>query len=323
MIHLLFTGGTISMQRDPAAGGNVPTHGGEVLVRFAQGLDAIGPYRIENWAMVPACHLGPDRMWELRERVREIAQSGEVRGIVVTHGTDTIEESAYLLDRTLDRKIPVAITGAMHTSSDDGWDGPRNLLDAAAVAASDQSGGQGVMVVFNGKVFAGRTAVKVHATDLDAFAAPHAAAIGRVENGCVNYEAGRVPSGRVGSGAAGQQLRPNALTARVALVPMVTGDDGSLLDLARPRHDGVVIEAFGSGNVPPGAVPAIRRWIDDGKPVVLASRTPLGQVTPLYAFEGGGSRLVAMGAIPAGPRTPSQARMELMIALSSGAAYGS
>jgi L-asparaginase len=104
---------------------------------------------------------------------------------------------------------------------------------------------------------------------------------------------------------------------------MVTGDDGNLLDLARPTHDGVVIEAFGSGNVPPGAVPAIRRWIDDGKPVVLASRTPLGQVTPLYAFEGGGSRLVAMGAIPAGPRTPSQARMELMIALSSGAAYGS
>ncbi len=183
-----------------------PTHGGEVLVRFARGLDAIGPYRIENWAMVPACHLGPDRMWELRERVREIAQSGEVRGIVITHGTDTIEESAYLLDRTLDRKIPVAITGAMRTSSDEGWDGPRNLLDAAAVAASDQSGGRGVMVVFNGKVFAGRTAVKVHATDLDAFAAPHAAPIGRVENGCVVYEPGkRGSAGGAGEATAAQR----------------------------------------------------------------------------------------------------------------------
>lgn len=317
MIHLLFTGGTISMRRDPAAGGNVPAHGGEALVRFARGLDAIGPYRIENWAMVPACHLGPDRMWELRGRVQEIAQSGEVRGIVVTHGTDTIEESAYLLDRTLDRRIPVAITGAMRTSSDEGWDGPRNLLDAAAVAANDQSAGRGVMVVFNGKVFAGRTAVKVHATDLDAFAAPHAMPIGRVEDGCVEY----APAG--GSGAAEQQLRPNGLTARVALIPMVVGDTGEMLDLARPAHDGVVVEAFGSGNVPPGAVPAIRRWIEEGKPAVLATRTPLGLVTPLYAFEGGGSRLVAMGAIPAGPRTPSQARMELMIALSSGAAYGS
>jgi L-asparaginase len=317
MIHLLFTGGTISMQRDPVAGGNVPTYGGEALVQFARGLDALGPYRIENWAMVPACHLGPDRMWEMRGRIREIAQSGEVQGIVITHGTDTIEESAYLLDRTLDRSIPVAITGAMRTSSDPGWDGPRNLLDAAAVAASDQSAGRGVMVVFNGKVFAGRTAVKVHATDLDAFAAPHAAPIGRVEDGCVEYAQKRE------SGEAGKPLGPSKLSARVALIPMVVGDEGSMLDLARPTHDGVVVEAFGSGNVPPGAVPAIGRWIQEGKPVVLASRTPLGVVTPLYAFEGGGSRLVAMGAIPAGPRTPSQARMELMLALSSGVPYGS
>jgi L-asparaginase len=318
MIHLLFTGGTISMQRDPAAGGNVPTLGGEELVRFARGLDAIGPHRIENWAMVPACHLGPDRMWELRGRVREIAESGEVRGIVVTHGTDTIEETAYLLDRTLDRRVPVAITGAMRTSSDAGWDGPRNLLDAAAVAANGQSAGRGVMVVFNGKVFAGRTVVKVHATDLDAFAAPHAAPIGRVESGCVEYEAGRLVSGE-----AGKLLQPTKLSARVALIPMVVGDTGEMLDLARPTHDGVVIEAFGSGNVPPGAVPAIHRWIEARKPAVLATRTPLGVVTPVYAFEGGGTRLVAMGAIPAGPRTPSQARMELMIALSSGTAYGS
>jgi len=317
VIHLLFTGGTISMRRDPAVGGNVPTHGGEELVRFARGLDTIGPYQIENWAMVPACHLGPDRMWELRGRVQEIAQSGEVRGIVVTHGTDTIEETAYLMDRTLDRRVPVAITGAMRTSSDAGWDGPRNLLDAAAVVASDQSTGRGVMVVFNGKVFAGRTAVKVHATDLDAFAAPHGAPIGQVQGGCVEY------AGQRGSGEAGKPLQPAKLSARVALIPMIVGDTGEMLDLARATHDGVVIEAFGSGNVPPGAVPAIRGWIEEGKPVVLATRTPLGVVTPVYAFEGGGSRLVAMGAIPAGPRTPSQARMELMIAVSAGRAYGS
>ena len=120
MIHLLFTGGTISMQRDPAAGGNVPTHGGEALVAFAPGLDAIAPYRIENWARLPACHLGPDKLWALRERVGEIARSGEVTGIVVTHGTDTIEETAYLLARTVPAAVPVAITGAMRTSSDEG-----------------------------------------------------------------------------------------------------------------------------------------------------------------------------------------------------------
>jgi L-asparaginase len=315
MIHLLFTGGTISMRRDPVAGGNVPTHGGEALVDFTRGLDAVGPHRIENWAMLPACHLGPDRLWELRERVREIAQSGEVRGIVITHGTDTIEETAYLLDRTLDPGVPVAITGAMRTSSDKDWDGPRNLLDAASVAAAEESTGRAVMVIFNGTVFAGRTAVKVHASDPDAFAAPHAVPIGRVQDGCVLYDRAR-PNG------AGGAIQPAGLSARVALISMVVGDDGAMLDLARSSHDGVVVVAFGSGNVPPGAVPAIRRWIDQGKPVVLATRCPLGQVTPLYAFEGGGSRLVAMGVIPAGPRAPSQARMELMIALSAGVPYG-
>ena len=318
MIHLLFTGGTISMQRDRSAGGNVPAHGGEALVQFAAGLDRISPYRIENWARVPACHLGPDRLWQLRQRVRELATGGEVRGIVVTHGTDILEESAYLLDRTLPRAVPVAMTGAMRTSSDQGWDGPRNLLGAAAVAADPRSAGLGVVVVFNGKVFSGRTAVKVHATDLDAFAAPHAAPIASVERGTVTYE----PPRRLPYTAAAEAPEFETLAARVALIDVVVGDDGALLDLARPAHDGVVVVAFGSGNVPPRAVAAIGRWIEEGKPVVLASRCPLGEVTPIYAFDGGGSRLVAMGAIPAGPRTPSQARMELMIALSAGRPYG-
>jgi L-asparaginase len=314
MIHLLFTGGTISMQRDPAAGGNVPAHGGEALVGLAGGLDDVGPYRIENWARLPASHLGPDRLWALRERVREIAAAGEARGIVVTHGTDTIEETAYLLARTLPADVPVAITGAMRTSSDDAWDGPRNLSDAARVAASPASVGRGAMVVFHGEIFAGETAVKTHATDPAAFSAPHAGPIGRVDNGRVVFHG--PPARRAAL------VQPDGLPARVTLVPVIVGDDGTLLDLARPEYDGLVIEAFGSGNMPPGAVPAVRRWLDEGKAVVLASRCARGEVTPLYAFEGGGARSVAIGAIPAGPRSPSQARMELTLALSAGVAYG-
>ena len=314
MIHLLFTGGTISMQRDPAAGGNVPAHGGEALVAFAPGLEEIAPYRIENWAKLPACHLDQDKLWALRERVGEIARSGEVSGIVVTHGTDTIEETSYLLARTLPPTVPVVVTGAMLTSSDEGWDGPRNLLDSVRVAASPASVGRGTMVAFHGEIFAGETAAKTHATDVAAFSAPHARPLGRVVDGRVVYDpvAVRRPA----------PVQPDGLGPRVALVALVVGDDGTMLDLARPEHDGVVIVAFGSGNMPPGAVPAVRRWLDEGKPVVLATRCPLGEVTPLYAFEGGGARTVALGAIPAGPRTPSQARMELLLALSAGVAYG-
>jgi L-asparaginase len=315
-IHLLFTGGTISMQRDEAAGGNVPAHGGEALVKFTAGLDRISPFRVENWAKLPACHLGPDRLWALRERVREIAESAEVRGIVIAHGTDTLEETAYLLDRTLPRNVPIVITGAMRTSNDEGWDGPRNLLDAAAVAADSDSSGRGVMVVFHGKILAGRTAVKTDTTDLDAFESPHAPPLGRVHQGRVEYLV-RNQTGQL------TPLHPSALSARIALVPMVVGDDGRMLELALPHYDGLVLVAFGSGNVPPGAVPAIGRWVAKGKPVVLASRCPKGVVSPIYAFEGGGARLISMGVIPAGPRAVSQARMELMISLSAGTAYGS
>jgi L-asparaginase len=317
MIHLLFTGGTISMRRDEVAGGNVPAHGGEALVNFTEGLGGISTYRVENWAMLPACHLGPDRLWALRERVHQICQSGEVRGIVIAHGTDTLEETAYLLDRTLPDKVPVVITGAMRTSNDEGWDGPRNLLDAASVAAASDSAGRGVMVVFHGKVLAGRTAVKTDTTDLDAFEAPHAAPLGRVQQGRVEYFRGESVAGQL------PRIHPSALSARIALVPMVVGDDGRMLDLARQDHDGLVVVAFGSGNVPPAAVPAIGRWIAAGKPVVLATRCPKGVVSPIYAFDGGGARLVNMGVIPAGPRAVSQARMELMISVSAGTAYGS
>ena len=314
VIHLLFTGGTISMQRDAAVGGNVPAHGGAALVALAPGIERIAPFRIEDWARMPACHLDQGRLWALRERVRAIAESGEVRGIVVTHGTDVLEETAYLLDRTLDPELPVALTGAMRTSSDTAWDGPRNLRDAVAVAASGESRGRGAVVVFNGAIFAGRSAAKTHATDVAAFSAPHAGPMGRVEDGRVVY------TGR--DGARPAPVAAAGLGARVALVPAVVGDDGRMLDLARPEHDGVVLEAFGSGNVPPGLVPAIGRWLTEGKPVVLASRCAFGEVTPAYAFEGGGARLMAMGVTPAGPRTPSQARMELTIALSAGVPYG-
>ena len=314
MIHLLFTGGTISMQRDASAGGNVPAHGGEALVGMAPGIERIAPLRVEDWARLPACHLDQDRLWALRERVRAIAESGEVSGIVITHGTDVLEETAYLLDRTLDPAVPVVLTGAMLTAGDTAWDGARNLRDAVAVAASAESKGRGALVVFNGEVLAGAAAAKTHATDVAAFSAPHAGPAGKVDGSGVAY---RVPAGRRPA-----PVSPSRLDARVGLVPAVLGDDGRLLDLARAAYDGVVLEAFGSGNAPPGLVPALERWLAEGKPVVLSSRCLFGEVTPAYAFEGGGARLVRMGVTPAGPRTTAQARMELTICLSAGVPYG-
>jgi L-asparaginase len=313
VIHLLFTGGTISMQYDAVAGGNVPAHAGEALLALAPDAAAIAPCRVENWARIPACHLTQADHWRLRERVRDLVHDPAVQGIVVTHGTDTLEETAYLLDRTLEGETPVVCTGAMRTSDHAEWDGSRNLTDAMRVAAATASRGSGTQVVFAGRIWQGREAVKVNTVALDAFGAPFGRQRGTVAD-AVSYS---TPAERA------SVVAPPSLNARVALVPMVIGDQGEMLDAARAAHDGVVIEAFGSGNLPPGAVPAIGRWLEEGKPVILSSRCGAGQVSPVYAFDGGGARTVAMGVVPAGPRTPSQARWELTIALSAGVPYAS
>ncbi len=312
MIHVLFTGGTISMRHDAARGGNIPRHGGADLVALA-GIPSGVPYLVEDWAQMPACHLDATRLWALRNRVAAIAASGEAQGILITHGTYVLEETAYLLGRTIAAQVPIVLTGAMRTADHPQWDGGRNLRDAMRVAADAGSRGHGVMVVFAGQVFDGMEAVKMHANDPEAFAAPHGAPVGDVTPDGVRF---------AGAARARRTLAPAALDRRVLEVPVVVGDDGSLLDAAQELGDGVVVVGFGSGNIPPGAVPAVERWVRAGKSVVLASRCAYGVVEPLYAFDGGGAGLVRAGAIPAGPRSPAQARMELLISLSAGVAYG-
>jgi len=313
MLHFLFTGGTISMRHDPVAGGNVPTLDGAALLASVPDLGAMGPFTTEDWERLPAVHRTPALMWALRGRIAELAATEEVTGVVVPHGTDTLAEMAYLVARTVDPRRPVVFTGAMRTSSQDHWDGPRNLTDAAAVAHDAGAAGRGALVVFAGRILDGLHAAKMHASDPDAFATPHGPQLGRVEEGVVTWD---VPAGG----------RPATVTverfdARVLTFVPELGDDGTLLDLARDRFEGVVILGYGRGNVPPGAVPALERWVAAGKPVILASRQPLGETGADYAFPGGGASLVQRGVRLAGARTPGQARLELMLALSGGWDY--
>jgi L-asparaginase len=315
VIHLLFTGGTISMRQSAEAGGAVPALDGSALVRLAPGLAALGPLTVEDWGRYPASHLGLDRLWSLRNRVAEVAASGTVRGIVVTHGTDTLEETAYLLARTLDPTVPVVVTGAMRTSEEEEWDGRRNLVDSARVAGAPESRGRGAMVVLHGTVLSGLEAVKTDAGEVDTFRAPRGAPLGAVAGGGVRFAAGGRPPAPL-------PRWPSALSARIAMVNVVVGDSGTLLDAAREGHDGVVLVAFGRGNMPPTVAAAAQRWIDAGKPVVLATRCFTGEVLPIYAFEGGGARLLQAGAIAAGPRAPSQAWMELVVSHSAGVPFG-
>jgi len=315
MIHLLTTGGTIAMRPDKVAGGNVPALNGEELLKRIDGLTKIAPVRVENWGPYPSSHLDLAKLWSLRERVREILGGPDApTGIVITHGTDTLEETAYLLARTLPRGAPVVLTGAMRHADHLAWDGADNLRASVQVAAAPESQGRGAMVVFAGSVLDGLDAVKFDTSDLDAFEAGHAKQLGVVQLGRVTYTES-APAPRFG-------MLPQELTAKVALVAVAAGDDGAMLDRALGEYHGAVVIAFGEGNVPPGVATAMERWLQAGYPVVIASRCRRGQTTKDYAYAGGAAQLVAAGATLAGPRSPSQAWMELTIALSAGRPYG-
>ena len=314
-IHLLFTGGTIAMRPDKAAGGSVAVLTGEELVKRVDGLAKIAPIKVEDWGLLPSSHRDLAALWALRERVREILAAPEPpAGVVIALGTDTLEETAYLLARTLPRAQPVVLTGAMRHADHLAWDGPDNLRDAVRLAAAPEAQGRGTMVCFAGTVLDGLDALKVDTAELEAFEPGSGKQLGVVQLGRVVFTAPAQPPRFV--------AQPPELSARVALVTMTPGDDGAMLDAALGTYHGAVVIAFGAGNVPPGAAAAIGRWLPAGYPVVIASRCRHGQVSASYAYEGGATQLVAAGATLAGPRTPAQAWMEMTIALSAGRPYG-
>jgi L-asparaginase len=310
MIALLFTGGTISMRHDATAGGAIPKLSAREIVAATRGIEEIAELEIEDWGAFPGPHMTMERIWALRNRIAELVARGDVTGVVLTHGTDTLEESAYLCARSIDTEKPIVFTGAMRAASNLGWDGPANLLDAARVAASEEAIGYGVMVVMGSRIFAGVDVTKAHTHLLDAFESPGLGPIGVIDDDRVIFRRALPPPAPV--------LSPAALATPIDIVPAFAGADRRLVDACRSTGLGLVVAAMGRGNVPPPMAEGIAAWIGDGKPVVIASRAMRGRVGPTYGYPGGGRRLVEMGAFFAGSRRPQQARIDLSLALGSG-----
>lgn len=310
MIAVVFTGGTISMRRNAATGGAVPTMRGGELLAMAPGIDEIAPLEIDEWATMPGAHLTVGEVWALRSRIAHHVSRPEVTGVVVTHGTDTLEESAYLAARSIPTRKAVVFTGAMRTADEASWDGPANLLDAVRVAAHPSAQEYGVLVVFGGRIFTAADVTKVHTHLLEAFESPGLGPVGVVDGDAVIFRRALV--------AEPPLLMPDQLATPVDIVYAYVGGDGRLLDAARSDGLGVVVAALGRGNTNPPMFEAIGRWLAAGKPVVVTSRTPRGRVGPTYGFVGGGRSLRDAGVIFAGARRPQQARIDLMLALGSG-----
>lgn len=307
MIVLVFTGGTISMRHDAAAGGAVPALAGRDILELVPQLRDIAELEVDDFGSYPGPHMTAERMWELRNRISAHLRRREVRGVVVTHGTDSLEESAYLVARSIADDKPIVFTGAMRTSSDLGWDGPANLGASVRVAASEEARGFGVLVVMSDRVYAGLDVTKAHTHMLDAFESPGLGPLGVVDDGRVIF--------RRALPAPCEILEPPQLGGPVDIVLAYAGADSRLLDAARSDGKGVVLAAMGRGNIPPAMVPGLERWIAEGKPVVVSSRALRGRVGRTYGYFGGGRRLDELGVIFSGSRRPWQARIDLMLAL--------
>jgi L-asparaginase len=307
LIVILFTGGTIAMRNDPTARGATPALTAAEIVAATRGIDSAAAIETEEWGHYPGPHMNVERMWALRNRIAAHLARPDVAGVVVTHGTDTLEESAYLAARSLASEKPVVFTGAMRTQSDLGWDGPANLFEAVRVAGSPLAAGQGVMVVLSGQIFTANDVTKSNTQLLDAFESPGLGPIGYLDEGEVIFrrELPTLP----------QAIMPTAPATPVDIFFASAGCDSRLLDAVRDESRAAVIAAMGRGNVPPEMVPGIARYIDAGKPVVITSRTGGGRVGHTYAYPGGGRTLEDMGAIMAGARRSQQARIDLMLAL--------
>lgn len=244
-------------------------------------------------------------------RLAAVITQTSADGAVVTHGTDTLEETAYALSLMLDRHLPVVLTGAMRSPQAPGADGPANLTAALCAARDPRLAALGPVVVIQDEVHLARHVTKVHTSRVAAFASPGLGPVGWVSEGRVNLSVETAPSDLIG--------RVEGSARRVEVIWTYAGAGPDLLE-ACLGADGVVIAGTGGGHVPARMMEALEALLGVGTPVVLASRTGAGPTLEgSYGGRGSESELRELGVIAAGALSPVKARLRLLVALELGA----
>lgn len=306
--HMIATGGTIAMKIDPVKNAPVPALSGEDLVAGVPELTKVVNLRVESLFNMPSDHMTAEHWLAIWKSVVRALSSEEVSGVIISHGTDTLEETAYFLDLTVASDKPIILVGAQRNASERDFDGPRNLLNASRICVSDEARGKGSMIVLNGQINAAREATKTHTSDVESFKSGDFGFLGVVDNDRVVFS--RNPARRQHLPVAGDQL------PRVDIVAIYAGADATLFRAAiAAGAKGVVIQAFGWGNINVPLYEAMKEAIAQGIVVVISTRVPNGRVLPIYGFKGGGKTLKEAGAVFADNLSPQKARILLMLAL--------
>lgn len=311
-IIILTTGGTIAMTHTNTAGGATPTlNGNDFLKALPRDLADV---RVEEFCNLPSAHFTLDDVWNLSRRVAALGARNDVDGIVITHGTDTLEESAYLCDITIDTRKPIVFTGAMRTASDAGYDGLANLIAAIRVAASDDARAKGTLVVFNDAIHTARDVTKTHTTALETFLSPEWGPIGRVYADRVVLA--RQPMHR-------EFIPATRLESNVHLLKLAVGMSEGLLEYLTEvvGARGVVLETLGGGRIPPWWLTTIERAIKNGTTIVITSRAGAGRTVDRYGYAGAQRDLARFGCRFADGLNGQKARVRLMVTLGAGVEF--
>ncbi len=298
VVRLIATGGTIAMKIDPVKKAPVPAISGEDLVATVPEIAQVAHVEVQNLSNVPSSYMDADRWVQLQSAVAEALARPEVAGVIVSHGTDTLEETGWFLDLTVDSDKPIVLIGAQRNASERDFDGPRNLLNAARICVDRAARGKGAMVALNNNINAAREAVKTHTSDVETFKSGDLGFLGFVDYDRVVWY--RAPLRR----------------QHVPVLATYGGADGVLVRAATAAGaKGLVIQALGWGNVSVPTFQAVKEVIAKGIPVVISTRVWNGRVLPNYGYEGGGKTLQQAGAVFADNLSPQKARILLMLAL--------
>jgi len=311
VVRLIATGGTIAMKIDPVKKAPVPAISGEDLVATVPEIAQVAHMEVQNLSNVPSSYMDADRWVQLQKAVAEALARPEVAGVIVSHGTDTLEETGWFLDLTTESEKPIVLIGAQRNASERDFDGPRNLLNAARICVDRGARGKGAMIALNNNINAARDAVKTHTSDVETFKSGDLGFLGAVDYDRIVWY--RAPARRQHVPV---RLRDGEHLARVDVIATYAGADGALVRAAvAAGAKGLVVQALGWGNVSIPTYQAIKEVIGKGIPVVISTRVWNGRVLPNYGYEGGGKTLQQAGAIFGDNLSPQKARILLMLAL--------